>query len=73
MGSTVLSFGIEGDKFLLRMISIESNTVVGAKSVLLPGTIMKQGAKLSAHSYTNYNQILENNSIYIGHPAKLKK
>ena len=72
MGSTILSFGIEQDNFILKQIVIEDNALVGAKTVLLPGTTLKKNAKLSAHSYTNYNDILEENSIYAGHPAKLK-
>ena len=72
MGSTLLSFGIEQDKFFLKKIQVEDKVVIGAKCVLLPGTIIKKGAKLSAHSYTNFDDRLEENSIYTGHPAKLK-
>ena len=73
MGSTLLSFGIEQDKFILNEITIEDDVLIGAKCVLLPGTHIKRNAKLSAHSYTNFNDILEENSIYMGHPAKLKE
>ncbi|GAI86540.1 unnamed protein product, partial [marine sediment metagenome] len=38
----------------------------------LPGTVMEQNSKLSVHSYTSYDQVLRENSIYLGHPAKLK-
>ncbi|MHA2280908.1 MAG: acyltransferase [Promethearchaeota archaeon] len=72
MGSTLLSFGIEQDKFFLKKIQVKDNVVIGAKCVLLPGTIIKKEAKLSAHSYTKFNDRLEENSIYLGHPAKLK-
>lgn len=73
MNSTIISFGIEQDKLILKSIIIEDDVVIGAKCVLLPGTIVKKGAKISAHSFTNYNSILEENLIYLGHPAKLKK
>ena len=73
MGSTLLSFGIEQDNFLIKKIIIEDNVLIGAKCVLLPGTIIKESSKLSAHSYTNIDDILEGNSIYMGHPAKLKE
>jgi carbonic anhydrase/acetyltransferase-like protein (isoleucine patch superfamily) len=68
-----LSFGIEQDKFILKKIVIEDNVLIGAKCVLLPGTYIKTNVKLSAHSYTKFNQVLKENSIYIGHPAKLKE
>ncbi|MFX1308644.1 MAG: acyltransferase [Promethearchaeota archaeon] len=73
MNSTLLSFGIEQDSFILKSIIIEDNVLIGAKCVLLPGTHIKRNTKLSAHSYTNFNDVLEENSIYIGHPAKLKE
>ena len=73
MNSTVITFGIEQDNFILKKIIIEDDALIGAKCVLLPGTLIKKNAKLSAHSYTNYDDILEENLIYAGHPAKLKK
>ena len=73
MNSTLLSFGIEQDKFILKKIIVEDEALIGAKCVLLPGTHIKRNTKLSAHSYTNFNDILEENSIYMGHPAKLKE
>ncbi len=73
MNSTLLSFGIEQDKFILKKIIIENDVLIGAKCVILPGTHIKKNAKLSAHSYTNFNEILKENLIYSGHPAKIKK
>ena len=73
MNSTLLSFGIEQDKFILKKIIVEDNVLIGAKCVLLPGTHIKHNTKLSAHSYTNFSDILKENSIYMGHPAKLKE
>ncbi len=73
MNSNILSFGIEQDKFVLKKILIEDDVLIGAKCVLLPGTYIKRDTKLSAHSYTEFNQVLQEKSIYIGHPAKLKE
>jgi len=72
MNSTMITFGIEQDNFILKKIVVEDDVLIGAKCVLLPGTLIKKNAKLSAHSYTNYDDILEENLIYSGHPAKLK-
>jgi acetyltransferase-like isoleucine patch superfamily enzyme len=72
MGSSLLSFGIEQDKFILKEIKVGDNVLIGANCVLLPGTIVKNNVKLSAHSYTDFNAELKENSLYIGHPAKLK-
>ena len=73
MNSTLLSFGIEQDKFFLKKIIIEDDVLIGAKCVLLPGTHIKRNTKLSAHSYTKVNDVLDQDSIYIGHPAKIKE
>ena len=73
MGSTLLSFGIEKEYFILKKIIIEDDVLIGAKCIIMPGTHINQKVKLSAHSYTNIDDKLLENSIYIGHPAKLKK
>ena len=70
MNSSVLSFSIEQDNFILRKVRVENNVLIGAKCVLLPGSLIEQNVKLSAHSYTDHNAILKKNSIYKGHPAK---
>jgi acetyltransferase-like isoleucine patch superfamily enzyme len=71
MNSSVLSFGIEQDNFILKKVKVENNVVIGAKCVLLPGTLVKQNVSLSAHSYTNHNAVLQENTVYKGHPAKI--
>ena len=71
MNSTLLSFGIEQDKFILKKLIIEDNVLIGAKCVLLPGTHIKRNTKLAAHSYTNFSDVLKKDSLYMGHPAKL--
>ncbi|MBD3197940.1 MAG: hypothetical protein GF317_23015 [Candidatus Lokiarchaeota archaeon] len=73
MGSTILSFGIEQEKLILKKIRIADNVIIGAKCVILPGTKIHEGAKLNSHSYTLYDQELKKYQIYSGHPAELKK
>jgi len=72
MGTTILSFGIEQKNFILQKIIVEDNVLIGAKCSVMYGSTIKEGVKISAHSFTNPYQILEKDSIYIGHPAKLK-
>jgi len=72
MGSSLLSFGIEQDKFILKKIEVGDNVLIGANCVLFPGTTIRNNTKLSAHSYTDFNADLKENSLYNGHPARLK-
>lgn len=73
MGTMILSHGMEQDKLIIKKVCIEDDVLIGAKCVLLPGTIMRDNSCLSAHSYTDYNSILEKNKIYWGHPSHLKE
>jgi len=73
MNSVLISFGIEQDKFIIKKIMVGNDVIIGAKCVVLPGTKIKNAAKLSAHSYTDYDSILEEDKVYLGHPAKVKK
>ncbi|MFO8018913.1 MAG: DapH/DapD/GlmU-related protein [Promethearchaeia archaeon] len=73
MGSTILSFGMDHNKFFLRKITIEDNVTIGAKCVILPGAHLQENVKVSAHSYVNFEQNLRENGIYKGHPVELKK
>ena len=73
MNSTIITFGIEQDKFFIKKIHIEDEVLIGAKCSILPGTHIKRGAKLIAHSYTNFDEILEEQKLYGGHPAKIIK
>ncbi len=68
----IFSFGIEAESFIIKKIIIENNVTLGAKCMLLPGTIMKENAKLSAYSSTKYDDILHENLVYSGIPAEVK-
>ena len=72
MNSTLICFGIEQDKFIIKRIIVEDNVLIGAKCVLLPGTEVRKGVIIEGHSYTNYNQVLEEDLLYTGHPARIK-
>jgi acetyltransferase-like isoleucine patch superfamily enzyme len=73
MNSALISFGMEQENFIIKKITVGDNVIIGAKCVILPGTVIHDDVKLSAHSYTPYNSVLEENKIYLGHPARVKK
>jgi len=69
-GSFVISNIIIKDKLILRKVTIKDNVIIGAHSIVLPGTIIEPNTILDAISMTTINQRLERNSIYRGSPAK---
>ena len=71
ISSSILSYGIERNKFYIKKINIGDNVEMGSKVVLMPGTQIGENAKISAHSYTLPGQILDVNKNYGGHPANL--
>jgi acetyltransferase-like isoleucine patch superfamily enzyme len=69
-GSFITSNIIIQDKIILKKITIEDNVIIGAHSIVLPGTTVKTNTILDALSMTTVNQRLEANSFYKGNPAK---
>jgi len=52
---------------IVKPVSIEEGSWIGAKCILAPGSIMKEGAMLSAGSFAS--GLLEAYTIYQGNPA----
>ncbi|MFW9988772.1 MAG: hypothetical protein ACFFC3_08970 [Candidatus Odinarchaeota archaeon] len=73
-GAIIQSAVIIGNLFIIKKTTIEDNVVIGAQSVVMPGTHMKKNSILGGHSLTTVGQILDEDWIYLGAPAKkLKK
>ncbi len=60
---------ITRDSLIIKRVRIGKNCIIGAHSVLSPGTIMEDNVVLGALSLTNLDQHLEANWIYMGRPA----
>ncbi|MFX0154808.1 MAG: hypothetical protein ACFE9Q_09800 [Candidatus Hodarchaeota archaeon] len=61
---------IVGNLFILRKTVIEDNVVIGAHSVVMPGTHIKRNSILAGSSMTTVGQELEEGWVYLGGPAK---
>lgn len=61
---------IVGNLFIIRKTIIEDDAVIGAHSVVMPGTHMKKNTILAGSSMTTVGQELEEDWIYLGAPAK---
>ena len=66
----VQSAVIVGNLLIIRKTILEENVVVGAHSIVMPGTHMKKDSILAGSSLTTVGQELEEGWVYLGAPAK---
>ena len=59
--------------FIIRRTIIEDSAVIGAHSVVMPGSHLKEKSILAASILTTVGQVLEEGWVYIGAPAKKYK
>ena len=71
--SIVQSAVIVGNFFIIRKTVIDDNVVIGAHSIVMPGTHMKKNSILGGNSLTTVGQELEKDWIYLGAPSKKHK
>ena len=69
-GTTVQSTAIVGNLFIIRKTIIGDNVRIGAHSFVMPGTHIGNNSVLAANSVTTIGQVLRDNWIYVGIPAK---
>lgn len=69
-GSIVMSNIMIRDKLIIKRVVLGDNIIIGAHSVVCPGTIIEKNTILDALSMTSLGQKLERNSVYRGTPAK---
>ncbi|MFW9880086.1 MAG: acyltransferase [Candidatus Thorarchaeota archaeon] len=58
------------DYLLIKKVIIGDHVVLGANSIVSPGTIIGKSSTLGVWTVTHINQILDPNWIYIGNPAR---
>lgn len=68
-GSLIMSTLLTHNKLILKRIILKDNIIIGAHSVVFPGTIIESNTILDSNSTTKVNQHLEANSIYQGSPS----
>jgi acetyltransferase-like isoleucine patch superfamily enzyme len=55
---------------IFKRVVIKDDVIIGAHSLILPGTIIEPNTILDSNSITKINQHLDSNSIYRGRPVK---
>nr|MDO8085776.1 DapH/DapD/GlmU-related protein [Candidatus Sigynarchaeum springense] len=74
MNSTVMSHGLYHDAYIARRTTIGEQTVIGAYSILAPGTNIGHSCVIGANSSTLLDAQVEANHLYAGNPVrKMKK
>ncbi len=69
-GAVIMTSMITTDNLIIKRVKIGKDCLIGAQSVISPGTIIRNRAILGALSNTTVDQELEENWIYFGTPAK---
>ncbi|MBD3254371.1 MAG: hypothetical protein GF383_04720 [Candidatus Lokiarchaeota archaeon] len=69
-GSVIMSNILIGEKLIIKKVQVKDNVIIGAHSLVSPGTTIGENTILDATSMTSINQQLKKNSIYRGAPAK---
>ncbi|KKL14930.1 hypothetical protein LCGC14_2510710 [marine sediment metagenome] len=69
-GAIVQSACIIGNLLIIRKTVIGNDVRIGSHAVVMPGTHIGRNSILAANSVTTVGQVLENNWIYVGIPAK---
>lgn len=68
------SHHINSDSFeyYKKTTSIGDGVWIGARAVIMAGTIIKKGVVIGANSTTSGNVVYEENGVYVGVPAEFK-
>jgi len=69
-GSIIMSNIIVKDKLIIRKVIIQDNVIIGAHSVILPGTTIEANAIIDVTSMTAINQHVNGNGFYSGTPVQ---
>lgn len=51
-------------------VHLEKHAIVGANTVILPGSVISEGVSIGANSFVGQNKTLEPWTIYVGCPAR---
>ncbi|MBN2151470.1 MAG: hypothetical protein JW839_08495 [Candidatus Lokiarchaeota archaeon] len=73
MNSTVMSHCLYQDAYIARRTTIGNQTVIGAYSVLAPGTNIGESCVIGANSSTLLDAQVEANHLYAGNPVRKMK
>ena len=72
-GAIVMSSMIIGNLLIIKKTIIDDEVRIGSHAIIMPGTHVKRRSVLASNSTTTVNQILEEEYIYVGVPAKVLK
>lgn len=68
--SLILGHWIVGDRCKIGKVVIGKKAMIGAKSLVFPGTVINDGAAIGAMSLLTSDQEIPTNELWVGIPAK---
>lgn len=69
-GAVIMSAMLTQDLLIIRKVQMGDNVVIGAHSIVSPGTIIGDNTIIGAMSTTHVGQVLESNWVYFGIPSR---
>ena len=69
LNTQIFSAVIVQDKFIVKKVIIEKNSIAGGAAIVAPGTYFEEGAILGAKSRTYIGQRLKSECIHVGNPV----
>jgi hypothetical protein len=72
LNASIMSHYIYQNKFIIKKVVIEKNSIIGADSVVSPGTFVEEGAIIGTVSSTKIDQRLEGYLTHVGNPVYRK-
>ncbi|MHA1794201.1 MAG: acyltransferase [Promethearchaeota archaeon] len=70
MNSVLLTHCVYKNKVLIKKIKIGDNSIIGAFSIVAPGSKIGDSSVLGAGSCTIIDQDIDDNSLHVGYPAR---
>ncbi len=73
LGTVVMSYWYEQERFILGRVTIGKDAIIGSKAVILPLTVIGEGAVVDAESMIVPGTVIKAGALMVGKPAIISK
>jgi acetyltransferase-like isoleucine patch superfamily enzyme len=72
LNGSIMTHCIYKDKFIIKKVVIEKNSIIGADALIAPGVFVEEGAIVGASASTVIDQQLDGYVTHVGNPVSRK-